>query len=669
MANTTRPYIGDGVRTIYPIDFALGYINRDYVFVYLDNISTFTTQLEYTWVDDSQIQLAEPVANGVPFTIRRVVPRHELVNAYEDGAILREGNLDESFKQTLMALEEIQDGYADPDGILTIDALLDMLGHRITNLGLATEDTDAVPLGQLKDFVMSEQGALDVLERAEEAVERVEDIAEDLEDDLQGMEDSIETVEETVQELQDDFTDLENIIAARECVTVDTVAEMKAQDYVIDTVVETHGYYTKGDSGAAKYLIAAAQSTDGYGNHELANGNVALLQKVNDSVSVMQFGAKANNVTNDQPAIQAAIDGTVEGRIILPEGDYRVDDEITCLKNNIHLIGLATATLVVPEGYTTTTGVVINFHDNTGQPVNCRLENINVVIPSNNGNNYAGIRWGCSYSSMSNVNVRIRGDNMKGLVLQTDDLGSGPYYNTLSQVYIQGDSNSTTPLSGTQGFFSNTAPAYPWRGPNTNTFIKCRAGGVYNAYDIKGAGNSYISCVSEAINNYHYYCNHPSVSSGAINNEITNPYCEQYPTSIVFKANENASACNIINPYYTGVATVFIDESTLQNCRILDASTLNSHGAPLVRASVKATGTTMDAGFNADSVERIGTGTYRINFTNGLNSTDYYLSCMAANTNVSPRISVYHTDYVQVVFYDNTGTATDVLGFNAIIYK
>ncbi len=192
MANTTRPYIGDGVTTIYPIDFTLGYINRDYVYVYLNEVESYTTQLSYTWIDNSQIQLSAPVADGVPFTIRRVVPRDELVNDYEDGSILREENLDQSFKQTLMALEEIQDGYADPDGILTIDALLDMLGHRITNLGIALEDTDAVPFGQLKDFVMSEQGALDLLERVEDAVEEVEEIVDGLADDLQGMEDSID---------------------------------------------------------------------------------------------------------------------------------------------------------------------------------------------------------------------------------------------------------------------------------------------------------------------------------------------------------------------------------------------------------------------------------------------------------------------------------------------
>jgi len=173
MAKTTRPYTGDGVQTIYPIDFTLGFLNRDYVFVYLDS-DDYNTQLSYTWVDDSQIQLDAPVAAGVTFTIRRIVPRDTLVNDYEDGAILREENLDQSFKQTLMVIEEVQDGFADPDGIFLMDSVLNMLGHRITNLGEATTDTDAVPLGQMKQFVIDEQGGLELVNRAETAADEAE---------------------------------------------------------------------------------------------------------------------------------------------------------------------------------------------------------------------------------------------------------------------------------------------------------------------------------------------------------------------------------------------------------------------------------------------------------------------------------------------------------------
>tara|TARA_R100000544_G_scaffold16105_1_gene7635 strand:- start:8084 stop:10438 length:2355 start_codon:yes stop_codon:yes gene_type:complete len=141
---TIRTYVGDGSTTIYPIDFTLGYINKDYVYVYMTSES-YTTQLSYTWLNSTQIGLTEPVAVGVEFSIRRVVPRGTLVNDYEDGAILRESNLDASFKQTLMIQEEIADGFFTVGlNAALMNTDLDMQGFRLTNLPKATDPTDPV---------------------------------------------------------------------------------------------------------------------------------------------------------------------------------------------------------------------------------------------------------------------------------------------------------------------------------------------------------------------------------------------------------------------------------------------------------------------------------------------------------------------------------------------
>ena len=84
------------------------------------------------------------------------------------------------------------------------------------------------------------------------------------------------------------------------------VAQMKLASLKEGQFVETGGYYTKGGAGQAKYLIVAPQAADGYGDHTLANGTVAVLQ-VGGKASVQQFGAVGDGVTDDQPAIQAAI--------------------------------------------------------------------------------------------------------------------------------------------------------------------------------------------------------------------------------------------------------------------------------------------------------------------------------------------------------------------------
>jgi len=112
MAQTIRTNVGDGVQTLYPVSFDLGYVSRDYVYVYTGD--DYTVQLDYVWISDSQIELSTPVAIGIEFYIRRVVPRNVPFNDYEDGAILRESNLDDSFVQALMINEELSDGFADP---------------------------------------------------------------------------------------------------------------------------------------------------------------------------------------------------------------------------------------------------------------------------------------------------------------------------------------------------------------------------------------------------------------------------------------------------------------------------------------------------------------------------------------------------------------------------
>ena len=383
------------------------------------------------------------------------------------------------------------------------------------------------------------------------------------------------------------------------------------------------------------------------------------------SVNVLDFGADPTNTVDSSLAIQAAIDSITEGTVIFPAGDYRIENEITIQKNNIELIGLSTATLVVPTSATMTTGVVLNIYDNTGsQPVNIQLQNINIDVDTASGS--GGIRWGAKYSSMKNVNVRIRGDNMSGVYLVADDAGSGPYYCVLEQVFVQGDSSSGTPLTGTNGFNFVSSTATPSRNPNADTFIRCRVGGCYTAYSIKGHGHSFVSCTSEGIDGYHYYCGHPSSPSGASYNVISNPYCEQRNTSTVFYCNTNASGNLMINPYYTGVATVFTDDSTNQNNRLIDPNDIPVAGTPVTVAAAHVTGTTINRGFNADSVSKIGTGTFRLTFTDALDNVNYFVSCVAASNDVTVRVSVYNTGYVQLYFFDAAGAATDPTGFSVI---
>lgn len=148
MAATRLDLVGDNSTTVYNVAFQLGYLSADFVYVYLSS-NEYTNQLAYTWLNQTQIVLNSPVPAGVEFHIRRVVQRDNLINDYEAGAILRENNLDDSFLQSLMILEEIADGYSSPSGPFLLNSDVDMLLHKITNLGDATSDKDAINLGQV----------------------------------------------------------------------------------------------------------------------------------------------------------------------------------------------------------------------------------------------------------------------------------------------------------------------------------------------------------------------------------------------------------------------------------------------------------------------------------------------------------------------------------------
>lgn len=97
-----------------------------------------------------------------------------------------------------------------------------------------------------------------------------------------------------------------------------SVANMKLESIDVGSFVQTKGYYTSGDSGNATYLIVAPQSFDSYGDHELANSNIAVLQ-FSGLASIRKFGAKGSG--DDTLAIQACIDRG--NSVYVPEGTYQ----------------------------------------------------------------------------------------------------------------------------------------------------------------------------------------------------------------------------------------------------------------------------------------------------------------------------------------------------------
>ena len=107
-------------------------------------------------------------------------------------------------------------------------------------------------------------------------------------------------------------------------------------------MVETKGYHTAGDGGGARYLIVGARAADGYGDHTLANGNVAELQ--HEGVVIPEwFGYPDNGALVRAIEYLPATGGTIK----LGPKDYRITGEYHHtmgdykgnLKPNIKLLG------------------------------------------------------------------------------------------------------------------------------------------------------------------------------------------------------------------------------------------------------------------------------------------------------------------------------------------
>lgn len=153
MAETIRSYPVEGneQRTVYPVNFTLGYLDREHIYVYHGtptDYASISNAIPFTWNGNTEIVLGvnpEDLPVGVDeFYIRRVTPRDTLINDYENGALMIEENLDDSYAQGLMIIQELEDGFQNPDEPVSIQGELNMNGYKIINLGDPVGASDAV---------------------------------------------------------------------------------------------------------------------------------------------------------------------------------------------------------------------------------------------------------------------------------------------------------------------------------------------------------------------------------------------------------------------------------------------------------------------------------------------------------------------------------------------
>lgn len=111
----------------------------------------------------------------------------------------------------------------------------------------------------------------------------------------------------------------------------------------------------------------------------------SVASRLSDVVSVKDFGAKGDGVTDDSAAIQAAHDsfpGNDGGAIFFPRGRYRVDSTINITKAGVRLLGVSQrASMIISRvaGTTINVKVLYNGTSNT-DPAYCKFGIDNLAI-------------------------------------------------------------------------------------------------------------------------------------------------------------------------------------------------------------------------------------------------------------------------------------------------
>lgn len=162
MANSILTYPGSAGFGPYAATFTLGKLRDAYVQVRVnEEVDGLDAPLyrDIEWISETLFNITsgtEPTGAD-EVQVLRTIPDDALIHDYSNGAVIEELNLDESNLQCIMLVHQFLDGRLTA----TLANDLDMGGHKIINLGEATEDTDAATWGQLVTLEAEAQASAD----------------------------------------------------------------------------------------------------------------------------------------------------------------------------------------------------------------------------------------------------------------------------------------------------------------------------------------------------------------------------------------------------------------------------------------------------------------------------------------------------------------------------
>ena len=299
-SNVSVTYTADGTQTVF--SFPFDYLRKAFVYVEINGETTLEQGTDFTVYEKTIVFTAAPAADTV-VKIYRQTDTTPLVS-WADASVLRAKDMTIQQIQVLHILEEDQE-WIHENTINKTDEKWDAGNAVIGNVGNPENPDDAATKEYIDETFEYVKGKIDDLDSAVEVAGEAKDAAEDAAD----------RAEAALDEIKEKAS------------WYDNVADMRtAEGLQIGMVAGTKGYHAPNDGGNSFYIIREKDSStdvdDGGSLIFLDNGNVAELVK-EEYVSVKQFGAKGDGVTDDTNAFRNAF---LMQKLYIPAGNYVISD-------------------------------------------------------------------------------------------------------------------------------------------------------------------------------------------------------------------------------------------------------------------------------------------------------------------------------------------------------
>ena len=340
MATTTsNTYVGDGSAVLF--SFTFPYINEDDIYITLDGILT----TEYTLANATTIEFNAAPASGAAIRIFRLTDIEEVSATFFPGSAIRAQDLNSNFEQTLYVAQELQGNTLLPDGSVPMVGNLDLGGFNVVNGGAQFNKT----VDLANNRVTNVAAPVDSTDAANRAY---------VDNRTGGNTEIVSTSYVYYTATQGDTVLTSNVSG----VPVFAVSEGLEQIYVNGALQQTNVDYTTQSSSQITFAqpllqddvvaihcinnIPLSTTTDADEVEYTYPGGVqqTVQARLEQYVSIKDFGAVGDGVTDDKSAIQLALNTGKD--VFIPVGTYYVGSDIGLTAENQTLFGSGNGSVI-----------------------------------------------------------------------------------------------------------------------------------------------------------------------------------------------------------------------------------------------------------------------------------------------------------------------------------